>query len=329
MVRQKTEVLLFIDETGSMGPWRKQAKEAFERKLEEYQAQSYDQDISVSIIPIRERYTKYHLYRTPANKIGRLPSYVPNAPRTAIIDCVGSVLDEFEYIDDDPNIAYLVCVITDGGENVSHYYDRIKNQVKRLIATDRWTFAFAVPENYKAKIIRDFGVPEGCVMSWDTSSDEGYREMGTMNVNSTQSYFRDRARGLRYTKSFYEVNVDREVEADLNQLPVFRGFQEYMIPHARLPIKELFQELGIAFKQGRLFYELSKPEEVQPSKNMIVMHRFDRTRVHHGQAARQALKLPLQRHIKVSPGVYGEWRIFVQSTSNNRKLEKGTSVLIV
>lgn len=329
MTRQKTEVLLFIDETGSMSPWRKQAKDAFDKKLEEYQAQSYDQDISVSIIPIRERFTKYHVYRTPAKQIGRLPSYTPNAPRTAIIDCVGAVLDEFEYIDDNPNISYLVCVITDGGENVSSNYARLKTQIQRLIATDRWTFAFAAPGNYVQSIVNHFGIPSGCVVPWDASSDEGYTKMASMNVNATQSYFRGRARGATATQSFYEVNVDRKVEDKLTTLPVFKGFREVMVNQPRMPVKEVFREAGVPFKQGRLFYELTKPEDVQPSKEMIVMHRTDKDRVYRGQVARAALNLPLNGYIKVAPGVYGDWRIFVQSTSNNRKLELGTGALLV
>lgn len=46
-----------------------------------------------------------------------------------------------------------------------------------------------------------------------------------------------------------------------------------------------------------------------------------------GSDARDMLNLPPYA-VKVKPGSFGEWRIFVQSTSVNRKLIAGTTVFV-
>jgi len=56
-----------------------------------------------------------------------------------------------------------------------------------------------------------------------------------------------------------------------------------------------------------------------------IMHKGD---VYMGDAARQMLGLP-SMHVKVGPGDHPDYTIFVQSTSMNRKLIQGTSLLVM
>ena len=77
---------------------------------------------------------------------------------------------------------------------------------------------------------------------------------------------------------------------------------------------------------GSVFYELLKKEEVNAKKEIVIVNKTDGKK-YSGQNARDLLGLPYQA-INVAPGDFGEWRIFVQSTSVNRKIPQGTNVLI-
>jgi hypothetical protein len=92
----------------------------------------------------------------------------------------------------------------------------------------------------------------------------------------------------------------------------------------RITIMELVESLGIPFKEGNGFYEFNKREEIQWYKEVVVQ---DRTTgdLYSGDAARDMVALPKSSsHVNatIKPEKFGEWRVFVQSTSNNRILAR-------
>jgi hypothetical protein len=80
-------------------------------------------------------------------------------------------------------------------------------------------------------------------------------------------------------------------------------------------------------KRGAAFYQLMKKEdEVQDYKQIVIRDKKSKV-VYSGANARQMLGLPYNGTVKVVPGNHGTYDIFIQSTSVNRKLVKGTQVL--
>jgi len=70
-----------------------------------------------------------------------------------------------------------------------------------------------------------------------------------------------------------------------------------------------------------------KPEKVvQDYKKIIIRNKYHGA-TYQGAAARQLLNLPTQGNISLRPGDHGDWDIYIQSTSNNRILPPGTTVL--
>jgi len=70
-----------------------------------------------------------------------------------------------------------------------------------------------------------------------------------------------------------------------------------------------------------------KPEnEVQDHKQIAIRDKKTGV-IYSGVNARQMLGLPYHGTVKVVPGNHGAYDIFIQSTSVNRKLVKGTQVL--
>lgn len=114
-----------------------------------------------------------------------------------------------------------------------------------------------------------------------------------------------------------------EKKADLESVPAGR-FQVLHVTD-NISIKDFFILSGATFKIGKGFYELSKSEEVQERKEVILVNRYGD--FFSGAKARELIGLPYGTRGKVRPKRGFEYKVFVQSTSNNRKLIGGTQFL--
>lgn len=91
-------------------------------------------------------------------------------------------------------------------------------------------------------------------------------------------------------------------------------------------IKSFVLSTGAVFKIGRGFYELTKQEEVQERKEVVLVDKKTGD-MWSGGAARDMINLPYGQRGKVRP-IYGfDYDVFIQSTSANRKLIGGTKFL--
>ena len=91
------------------------------------------------------------------------------------------------------------------------------------------------------------------------------------------------------------------------------------------PIKDFVQSNGVTFKVGRGFYEFTKTEDIQDYKEIIVQDRKT-GEMFSGENARKVAGIPDGR-VHMKPDSYIGYRIFIQSTSNNRRLKAGTNFL--
>jgi len=93
-------------------------------------------------------------------------------------------------------------------------------------------------------------------------------------------------------------------------------------------VKFFCQRNGITFVRGTIYYELVKQELVQGTKKIIVLDEAN-DRLYTGRWARELLRLPTHdEDVKIRPRhVYG-YRVFIQSTSVNRKLVAGQNLLV-
>jgi len=94
-----------------------------------------------------------------------------------------------------------------------------------------------------------------------------------------------------------------------------------------MPIKDFCTAQGVEFKPGRGFYELTKSEKVQGTKEIVLMARASGD-LFTGTRARELLGLPLDdEDVRLAPVALADYAPFVQSTSVNRKLIGGTRLL--
>ena len=90
-------------------------------------------------------------------------------------------------------------------------------------------------------------------------------------------------------------------------------------------IKQYVQDNGLTFKAGKGFYEFTKAETIGPTKQVVLQHK--RTgELFEGSEARKLLGLGDESK-RLKPTDNPDYRIFIQSTSYNRKLIKNTGFL--
>jgi hypothetical protein len=222
--------------------------------------------------------------------------------------------------------------ITDGEENSSVVYSwrNVVKDMKDLRECGNWTFTFLVPPKKKSHFVNQYGIESGNVMEWDTT-ESGLKQAEEQTTTGLFNYYEARSIGGQSVKNFYDVKVDLSKvnnlgQAGLNDLS--NQFKKYNVDK-ECTSKELCGNLGITYKPGKVFYELTKPEKVQPTKQVLVIER-GKQKIYGGAEARHLIGLPDNQYAKVDLYNLANYRVFVESRagSGNRILVRGTDVLV-
>lgn len=234
-----------------------------------------------------------------------------------------------------PDVAYLVIVITDGmDENYLGRRDEAKEALlskltKNLQGDGRWTFGYNVPPGRKYKIFERLNLPEDNVREWERSS-RGVQETKTAGGISTETYFAARGLGQTQVTNLYKVQTDLSKGVDTSKLTdVSRGFKAIPVPGEEMIGPFLSEKTKGQYIIGSGYYQLTKKEKIQPSKNILIRKKGEKT-IYGGQEAKQVLGLhtgPNDVNV-VTPGNHGDYDVFVQSRTVNRKLVRGTTLLL-
>lgn len=177
--------------------------------------------------------------------------------------------------------------------------------------------------NEYISIIRDNG-------KMTNSMDRNFRRLKGEKVEEPEyGYGRTHTRKVASTRRRGDEPVTIKEMAELE--PVMPGRFQVMTVDENCDIKGFVTKNGIEFKKGRGFYELSKVETVQQYKEIIMQDR-ETGEMFVGSQVREKLGLqPQTEKGGVNEKLYAkdakEFRIFVQSTSVNRKLIGGTTFL--
>ncbi len=258
--------------------------------------------------------------------------YIADGHGTPLFASITELIDIMESVPDanDPKVAFAIQVVTDGGENMSNQkqIDKVVARIKKLTHTDRWTFSFRVPRGYKSQLIQ-YGIPAGNILEWD-QTDRGVEVASTATRSAFKSFYAARATGATSTDKFYadlsEVTI-KEVKKAL--VDISSQVDVYVVDKKNdgVQIRDFVEAQGVTFTKGCAFYQLVKTETVQEYKQIAIRDKKSGA-VYSGFGARDMLGLPSSGDVKLAPGMHGNYEIFVQSTSVNRKLSDGTNVMI-
>lgn len=246
--------------------------------------------------------------------------------KTPLYDAIVNAIELCKSLPDakGDHVSFLIMITTDGGENSSRITQKdITNYINYL--DDKWTIVCRVPKN--ASDLSKIGIPKGNIQVWDTTS-EGMEKATQANEQALNTYFRARSTGKTNSSSFYSSveNVNTSQLEDITS-----KVSLYVVPdkdqYTRTEIMPFILEHRMKFLKGSAFYQLIKTEaRVQPKKLILIR---DRTtgKVFAGDNVRTMLGLSKIQNVRLHPGDHGNYDIFIQSTSHNRLLPRGSGVL--
>lgn len=328
----ENKILLLLDSSGSMAPIAQPTVQAFNRIVEAIRAASFatGQKTSVTLYTFGERSAvNLKFLDVPIEEVVKLSdlSYQPDGP-TPLCDCIGDAIRQSLTLTTSINTSFALNVITDGQDNYSRRFSEgeIERLIKQVQATDRWTVTFTVPPGTKRSIINNFGVHDGNVAEWEISA-AGAAQVARSFSSSYRNYFVARSRGATKTDGFFVTDMSKVKLTDVKkQLSDVK--KDYAVLHVKqeAEIRPLVESCGYAYVLGNAFYQLSKNEEIQAYKDILLREK-GKTAIYGGAEARELLGFPPRLTVKVKPGNHANWDIFVQSTSVNRKLVRGTDLL--
>lgn len=229
-----------------------------------------------------------------------------------------------------PEVAKVLTVITDGAptDGSSEFYRIVRDTLPNLRAKDEFTVTFSVPRGNAPQTLYNIpGLLPSNVVEWDTT-EAGMEEASNVNSAGYANFLALRSTGAKSSTAFY-ANIDpqKAKKVKKNLTDVQKDFKSMNVrTQDPKTIQDFIESRGLTFAKGRAFYQLTKPETVQNHKN-ILMKELATGKVYGGADARSILGLPDYTDVKLRPTDHSEWEIYVQSTSNNRKLMAGTNLL--
>jgi Mg-chelatase subunit ChlD len=323
-------VVFVIDRSGSMGSIRQKVVSVFNSQLAEVKknAEATGQATFVTLYTFHSTVDAPRFFAKPIAQVEKLGS-ISTTGATALLDATGQAIVDLQGVPgaSADNVSFIILVLTDGYENNSRKYKtKIQSMIKAAQDSGRWTFAFLTPKGGEAALLR-FGIPAGNIQTWSTAG-KGVQTMGQDLQRGLQTFYDARQKGQRAVVGVFTTNL-----AQVSVEAVSSSMTDSTDAFVRIPvatasaIRPLVEaELKTKDQSGNGYYELTKPELVQEYKEIAIVDKAS-GKIYAGDAARTHLGLPIGSRIKVKPGDHGAFAIFVQSTSVNRKLVAGTTLL--
>jgi hypothetical protein len=225
--------------------------------------------------------------------------------------------------------AFLTFVLTDGQENESKKYNSYDLTKQLQNMPDNWSMGWLVPNQTGVDYLAKFGVLRDSIAVWDANTDAGMDLAVSSIQTATDNFMTARAKGVRGTRSVFSTGAEavnaRTVSQNLEPISKSKYGIYKVMTDGR--IDETTRAITGSYKKGQSYYQLTKTEEIQPQKDVIVVDRAT-SQAYGGDHARDLLGLP-GKAFRARPNYNPKYDIFVQSTSINRKLLAGTNLLIM
>lgn len=265
----------------------------------------------------------------------RPQDYTTNGRGTPLLDAVGMLIKAFKAMPDanDVETSFLIMATTDGDENCSlaWSWQTLQNEMRKLQATDRWTFTFRVPRGY-ARNLASRGIPAANIMEWE-QTEQGMERARVETQAAINTFYEGKAAAVGQSfrsTSFYagtehlktkDVEKLQDITTQVTVWDVDRNWDG-------MQIREFIEtQTNVTMQLGEAYYELAKPEKAVQDHKKIVIRNKVTGRLYSGPNVRSLLGLPTNGTVAIHPGDQPTFDVFIQSTSNNRKLYAGTQVM--
>lgn len=332
-----TDWIICLDSSGSMESCRDGAIKAFNAEVEAVKNAAATAGLRVPRVTLWtfgvNSGVRCDYYRIPADKVKPLSrdTYVPDGG-TPMFDCIGDAIDKHladREVKGAQNLAVVLRIITDG-QDTGQKRHTATQVVQMFDATSsNWTHVFMVPKGgYKAQLTSKFKVPAGNILEWDATA-RGIEVASMATQNAVSQYMGLRSSGTKSVNNFYvQPDLSKLTAADLAKLTdLSKHFKVYTVDQ-EAEIKPFIEgKTGKTYVIGSAYYQLSKSEKkVHKHKNILLRDKFTK-KIFGGVEARKLIGLPIGVEAKVEPGNHANFDIFIESTSVNRKLVRGSLLL--
>lgn len=326
-------IAFVIDRSGSMSSIRKDVVRVFNEQLKTIKndAKKGDQETFISLYTFNSSVDKPLYFRRQAQVVKPMKS-LKTQGGTALLDAVGTAMNDLGKVRGakDDHVSFLVLVLTDGEEFSSRKYNKkLPGMIKAAQKTDRWSIAFLTPKS-GIKRLTSFGIPKGNIQDWAASS-KGATQAGKKLSEGLTGFFNARRSGKKAVSGFFQADLSNvtvtQVSGKLKNSS--KDFSVWDVTKDGAIIRAFVDDKlkgKATYKAGNGYYELTKSELVQAKKEIAI--RDNKTgAIYAGPGARSMLGFPEGASFKVKPGAMGNFSVFIMSTSVNRVLAKGTTLL--
>lgn len=225
--------------------------------------------------------------------------------------------------------AFLIYVMTDGQENDSDaHYTTLRDRIKAL--PDHWSLGVLVPDERGEIEAARYGFPPNNIAIWDATTERGVEESMSVIRAATENFMEGRSKGIRGTRNIFSSGADAVNAQSIREtglVPLRASAYRMFNVSVTGPIQQYVETQGLPYRRGTAYYQLTKTETIQPQKALAVVHKVT-GEVYSGPQVRDLVGLRPE-HVRVTPSFNPDYDIYVQSTSNNRKLLAGTKLLIL
>ncbi len=290
-------------------------------------SQSLDQEVRITLYTFADQ-VKNVFFDMDVLRVKSIKDLYKPYGNTALIDATMQGIRDLQktaVMYDDH--AFLQFVITDGEENRNA---GAAGTLKTMIAGlgDNWTLAILVPSQTAKFNATKYGFPADNIQIWDTTA-KGVEEVGEILNKATESYMVSRSRGVKSSKSLFSLNTSN-LKADVvkKKLKELKSSEYSLFPVSKkMEIKDFVVGWTKDYVPGSAYFQLTKPEKIQPSKSIAIQNKQN-GKIYIGEEARTLLNLP-DYEVRVNPISHSDYIIFVQSKSTNRNLVPSTNVLVM
>ena len=329
-----TQVIFVLDNSGSMQYLLPRAREALDAQLKVlYDAVTKTDEYYVSVVNFAGQVVRTLVGVPVSAGLSASTLYGHVNGGTRLNDAIGDACAVAKKLDDGTN-STLISILTDGEEIDSWQFSAhdVKRCMAELSSNNRTSFAFAGPTAGR-KYANAIGIPDGNVTAWE-QTQQGMVNLNHSSVASFTGYTTSRAMGQMTSKTFYAQPTIADADAFAKKLDGQLDEVTKLVTAKRVTDKSPFvinkfcqKEFG-SFEKGKYFYQLSESEKVQSYKKVLIQDSATGAYYQGWDAAKKLLGIPdFNGTVRIKPGNLGAFKVFIQSTSTNRKLVAGTTVV--
>ena len=331
----RNNVALVLDDSGSMANVHQKAQQIFNKWIADIKSEAAlkAQETNVTLVYFG-RDVKVKYAHSPVKHLQPIDNYSPRQSSTALFDGVTRAIEELGGVaplkkyDD----SFLVIVVTDGEENSSHSHNiiSIAQKIKDKQGEGNWTFVFVLPPQARNDFCQRYDIPTDNVIEWE-QTEASMHNVEVMTTSGIASYYNSRASGARSVcKFFVQPNLSQvkptEIERKLDDVSSF--CHQFTLAKEEVIKDFVEKKTKRPYVIGTAYYQLMKNEKVQSGKSVLLVEK-GKSQVWSGPQARSLIGLPANAEARVEPGNHANYDIYIQSNSVNRKLPRGTKLIVV